>query len=722
MQNESQQIGSTDSIAVAKNRLRTGAVPDWVIECSYSPQFKPGEHAPVTYLLLNTQIHAERRELFVQNVIRLETMEAVQHFSQWRLQFEPKTQFITLHSLKIRRGDAEIDHLEVDKAHFLQREEGLEKFVIGGWFTFLMILSDVRPGDILEYAYTIQNQPRLLENNGSFFFSLPSAVSVGKYHFLVQFESQRGMKWKSSASTLNPTETRKDTAVFWTWDGENYTGAKPESHMPFWYLANPWIQISDFSDWKTIAGAIFEVWRTEEGDQTISNIAKEIEATETDLPARVEKAIRLIQDQYRYLSVNLEFGGQIPSAPETVIQRRFGDCKDLSWLLVNLFKKLGVQARPVLVNTSLAKTIGELLPAPSLFNHVVVEFEIDGKRRWVDTTIKQQGGGPFNRSIPDFGFGLPVDIIVEGLVKPPQISGQSNLFDLHETILLDTRGGLSSLAVIQQNEGHYADGLRQQLATIGLEEMARQRSQSATGRFRDARRIGTLQYRDDRDNNRFVLTEVFEFRPFLDDHPNDKLCRFHTPTNWITSVLAMPENTPRKTPFGLPYPCRISHVVDIESPAIQRMQISDPRAQLSNQHVEFSRTDKTGHEYLVMKLMMETKADSVPADQTAQHAKFVEQIWRAAIRELSIQKGYSAPLKKRGFGELPPVAKKDLPAFKPIAPLVEPVPDRPAPVHKRRKHHEYRRQNFPAWLKIALRLAIALGIGLMLLMAHRPHP
>jgi len=39
------------------------------------------------------------------------------------------------------------------------------------------------------------------------------------------------------------------------------------------------------------------------------------------------------------LSVNLELGGQIPAPTETVIRRRYGDCKDLAFLLVRLLRR-----------------------------------------------------------------------------------------------------------------------------------------------------------------------------------------------------------------------------------------------------------------------------------------------------------------------------------------------------------------------------------------------
>lgn len=727
MDNEPKPAGD-DFLTSAKERVRTGKKPDWVVPHSFSSQFKAESHAPITCLLLDTQIHAERHEWFVHQAIRLETMEAVQHHSQWRLQFEPKTQQLTLHSLNICRGEMEANHLHLDKAHLLQREEGLEKFVIHGWFTLLMVLDDVRPGDVLEFSYTIENRPRLLPENNSYFFSLPPAISVGQYHFAVRFDVTRAMQWKASSDFLKPAELRADSSVLWEWAGENYTGARPESNTPTWHLANPWIQISDFPDWQAITSAVSGAWGLEaDGGEAVEKFAREIASQHTDLPARIEAAIRLVQDECRYFSANLELGGQVPSTPESVLQRRFGDCKDLSWLLVNLLKRLDVPARPVLVNAFLRKTIAELLPSPTLFNHVVVEFEADGKRHWVDTTLKNQGGGPLNRVVPEYGLGLPVDAAASALVSPPNNLTQPELVEVRETILLDTRGGASLLAVVHQCTGGQADLLRQQLAQIGIEELARQRLQSAATRFRNANRVGSLQYRDDREANRFVFAETFEIRPPLDEHPNGNLCRFSLPVGWLGGVLALPEKAARSTPFFLPHPCRVHYTVEVESPAVKNMKIQNPRSSQGSPFLEFSRREKAGNGFLVMSLEVETKANCVPAKEVEAHRQIIEQIWRSASRELSIFKGHARPKQKHGFGELPPavaVVPKLLPAAaQSISPPAKLEPKSSSRQSLRQhRHKEYQPANFPLWLKIGLAAFVLFWLLIIVLIKTNPHP
>src|SRR4029079_8000675 len=123
-----------------------------------------------------------------------------------------------------------------------------------------------------------------------------------------------------------------------------------------------------------------------------TNLLNEIKKHGPELVPCVNRAIEMVQDEFRYLSVNLELGGQIPAPAETVIRRRYGDCKDLAFLLVRLLRALDVSARPVLVHVQWRKSIAGMLPSSNLFNHVVVEFEVENEKRWVDCTMKCQGG------------------------------------------------------------------------------------------------------------------------------------------------------------------------------------------------------------------------------------------------------------------------------------------------------------------------------------------
>jgi len=713
---------SADVLVDARERISIGPVPAWVVSCPFDANFKAKEASQVTHLFVSRQIHAENRQTHYHLAIRLETMQAVQHQSQWQLQFEPCTQLVTLHWIKICRGDQEFDHTNLGKIRLLQREEGLERFVIHGWCTLLLLLEDVRPGDIIESCYTIETRPRLLPGNCASFFTLPQGIPVGKFHFSLRFNESRPMKWKSASADLKPTENRENGNVAWVWTGENYEGPGPEPNTPGWYISCPWIQISDCPDWRTVAVAIAKAWKEGSDETVLAEIAKEIADKEPDALLRVEKAIQMVQDEYRYLSVNIELGGQVPTPPGIVARKRYGDCKDLSFLLVHLLKRLGISARPILVNTQLRKSLAAMLPMDGLFNHVVVEFEVQGKTRWVDATMKQQGGGALNRFIPDYAVGLPVDLMSTGLIESPGAPVQTSRYELKETILLDTTGAPSFISVVLHTKGSHAEALRQQFEKSGVEGVAGERLQLCTNRFTSAKRIGALEYRDDRAANEFILAEVFEINGFLSAHQKSGMCRFRFPNNLVAHTLQMPEKGARRTPFSLPHPCNIVHTIVVEAYTLQPMRIQ--RHNVESQFVEFNRSHKCLHRFWSMTLSLSTLVDAVPPDRIDEHRATVEDIWQRSLWEIPLPTGFAHPVKRKDFGSLPLAPRKLTSNI--AQPQQNPKPVLPAniqiangrdmigrnqpsnqPVQRRRKKHSRHEKNRKKlWLIVAIVLWI----------------
>jgi len=704
-----QESGPTEVVtlpALARQRVQAGPVPEWVTSRSCDFSFQAKTTPQVTQLLLERQYQAELGQTFLRTVFRLETPQAVQQLSQWRFDFDPQTQTVVFHWIRIRRGGVETDQTAIERLQFLQREQGLDGLVITGAITILQVLENVAPGDIVDWALTLTNRPRLLPESAGQFFFLPAGVEAGAYYFSVLHRAERGLRWTSSAKELAPVvEAATDAAgglTRWVWQAGPTTTLEVEPYTPGWETAFPYMQVSDCADWESLARAVAEAWVSEPPGEALAALTATARGAGADRAAQVTRAIELVQDEFRYLSVNLELGGQIPAPREVVARRRYGDCKDLACLLTELLRSLGVAARPVLVGTRWRRRIGGLLPAPSLFNHVVVEFELGGERRWVDATAKRQGGGALERRVMDFGLGLPVEAGTTAPVVVPRASLPGGTLEVKETLLLDTTGQPSCLAVVMTARGGPADALRFEFENEGIEAVAKKRLQQCANRFSTASRLAPLQYRDDRLRNEFVVAEGFEINGFLKLLPGGQAYAFGLQGQAAAGVFALPAAGPRREPFALPFPCSQTHVIEIESGGAPKVAM--PPAQIGNEFLTFGRRCKALRHYLRLTFFVDVLAESLPAARVAAHRKMVEQIWSAASIQFRIPRGHGRPRKREGFGLLP--------AFEPPRRPAGAVPPPPPVV----------RQTAPATTEVARRSAPGAPAGAPAAAEHAAQP
>ena len=109
--------------------------------------------------------------------------------------------------------------------------------------------------------------------------------------------------------------------------------------------------------------------------------------------ARVLGALQWVQGEIRYFSVSLGESTHRPHDPAWVVQRRYGDCKDKTYLLVSLLRELGIDAQPMLVSLQSRRMPAKLLPSPEVFDHAIVRVRLQGKSYYLDGTRPAQSAG-----------------------------------------------------------------------------------------------------------------------------------------------------------------------------------------------------------------------------------------------------------------------------------------------------------------------------------------
>jgi hypothetical protein len=94
-----------------------------------------------------------------------------------------------------------------------------------------------------------------------------------------------------------------------------------------------------------------------------------------------------------------------------VFANNYGDCKDMTTLLVAMLREAGVTAHPVLLRAGSTDKVSDDLPSPGAFNHALCLAEIGGKKFWLDATAELCPWG----AIPGGDRGAEAFVIRDGV-------------------------------------------------------------------------------------------------------------------------------------------------------------------------------------------------------------------------------------------------------------------------------------------------------------------
>ena len=126
-----------------------------------------------------------------------------------------------------------------------------------------------------------------------------------------------------------------------------------------------------------------------ESDSTVAKFGRDLKRSSPD--DVVANAFELVKQRIRYYGNFEKMHGIVPRKPAIVIKNGYGDCKEMSFLLVLLLRNAGLNADPCLVSTW-----GEFQPLKEYpefnFNHTVVCVQsLDGAFSFYDPTNKFAG-------------------------------------------------------------------------------------------------------------------------------------------------------------------------------------------------------------------------------------------------------------------------------------------------------------------------------------------
>ncbi|MFN3592252.1 MAG: DUF3857 domain-containing protein, partial [Thermaurantiacus sp.] len=387
------------------------------------------------------------------------------------LSWDPAFETATVHRFRIWRDGRAIDLLgDGSGMMVVRREPRLEQAMLDGRMTGALQPEDLRVGDVVESAITIRRRDPAFAGRMEILAGLPDGLPLGFGRVRMLWPRDALLRHRLLPGTPKPQLRRAgDWQELVLSVRDTSTPSPPRGAPPRYLLINA-IEASNARDWAEISAHWHTLYQDAARLGPGSEVKKEadaIRAANATDAARAMAALRLVQDNVRYLALGMDGGGFAPASAEQTWQRRFGDCKGKTALLLALLGELGIPAMPVLVNSELGDALPEMLPRLAVFDHVLVKARIDGRDFWLDGTRSD------DRRLSDLGHAafrhaLPIRAAGGALVAVPMWQPERPVASFR--LDLDARAGLDQPAKAEGEarfEGEGAVAWR-----IGLRQLA----------------------------------------------------------------------------------------------------------------------------------------------------------------------------------------------------------------------------------------------------------
>lgn len=585
----------------------------------------------IFYLLLDVQVHATPSQptaTFQHYAEHIVNQNGVEENSQINISYDPAYQTLQLHSLAVIRNGKPIDKIHSAAMKILQREDEMNNLIYNGEHTLNIILDDVRVGDTIEYSYTRSGSNPVYQNIFGFSHYLNWSVPVGQLQLRVLWEKPNRLHYKLMNSALTMAEHKAPRGMEYLLTDTNVAPIQKEDSTPDWF--DPWasVSFSELDNWQDVARwglSLYDsVWvSNNELDTVVENIRNTSDSDEE----RISKALRFVQDEIRYLGIELGENSHKPSAAFETFQRRYGDCKDKTVLLITLLRKLGIDAHPALVNTDLSFTLADQLPGTRAFDHVITYVSHNGQQWWLDPTRTYQHGLINYVHQPDFGMALVLSPQTTGLQAMNPNNAHYGLEVTDRFVLsLDTSAPVL-FSTSSVYEGWNAERQRNQLASLGQAKLQKQYLEFFQYYYPQVQVRQDFVIKDDTRENRLAITEYYNIHDFWEDKTEQRKFTASFYPNALSSYLDIPDEPSRQQPLYLTHPQHISQAIEIQF-ADDNWSFDNETFKEENPFFTFGFSVKFNKSAKMLKLRYEYLANTehVPAEVYPNYVKALKKV------------------------------------------------------------------------------------------------
>ncbi|RDY58864.1 DUF3857 domain-containing transglutaminase family protein [Flagellimonas nanhaiensis] len=303
---------------------------------------------------------------------------------------------------KINSLEAKIYNKQGEEVKKIKKRDFLDQSAVAGGtlysdsrVLFMRYTSNEYPYTV-EFTKTYTTPDTAFAPPWSFLDGYRVSVEKSKYSFKVEC----GIPFRHKESNFDAFPIEMDaTTNQVSYSGTNIKALKREPLSPPFAEFAPNVKIAldrfhlegvngSASNWKEFGKWIYDkliLGRDQLAPETINKVRKLVKDI-NDPYEKVRKIYEYVQDNTRYISVQLGIGGWMPISAEEVDRVKYGDCKGLSNYTMALLNVVGIESFYTVLHAG-----GQMRHMDPDFtsmegNHAFLNVPIDGKDLWLECT------------------------------------------------------------------------------------------------------------------------------------------------------------------------------------------------------------------------------------------------------------------------------------------------------------------------------------------------
>lgn len=591
--------------------------PEWKTPISLNIENRDyNNKGSISYLLLDWQSNEITKEYNYRYCIRLNNEDGVQNNSQLYFTFDPSYQQLFINKILIHRDGRILKKLNRNSIEVMRNEKQTDRFLYDGSYSAVAIIEDVRVGDVLEYEYTLKGVNPIFKNYTYSYVSQAYSSEIAHLYREIIVEDKNDLLIKNNFGGINPIVNPSKKGDHLVWDLKNIKPIFTDDDIPSWYNAYALTEVSSYKDWKEVREFGRDLYPLNIDCPSIDQYIRQNSLKDTE--EGIMASIRFVQNDIRYLGIEIGVNSHKPHHPQKVFTQRFGDCKDKSYLLTVMLNQIGVKAWPALVNTRYKKAVEKYVPSPFAFNHVIVKFNWNGKEYWVDPTSNLEKGGLADLQNPMYGKALVLDSHSASLGEIPEYQTKKAI--ITEDLWFTDSISEAKYTIESRFFGELANIKRSQNVSSSMAINKESYLEYCTEFYDDMKwcNDSSLIFIDKSEDNVFITQEEYLVNNMWEHREKDSLELYTScyPYN-IYEFLNSTDDKVRSMPLAINYPVDIELTINLHFPKHKNLGFDIMKDSIVNDIFKFSYETSVNNVLHTSTITYHYKTfkDHVPVDQ-----------------------------------------------------------------------------------------------------------